>query len=72
MSNSANLTKLKNLVDNDPNLGKMAQTKISKTRKHRLILFGVADSVTEEKFKLELIALGETMGKPIDLIKSQT
>ncbi|KAG8171630.1 hypothetical protein JTE90_013063 [Oedothorax gibbosus] len=70
MSNSANLTKFKELLDNDPNLKKMAQTKISKTRKHRLILFGVPDSVSDEDFISELMALGETMGKPIDLIKS--
>ncbi|KAG8175587.1 hypothetical protein JTE90_018880 [Oedothorax gibbosus] len=70
MRDQNNLEKFKSLIDSDPNLGKLAQAKISRRRKHRLILFGVPDEISENDFKTEVEALGETMGKPITIIKS--
>ncbi|KAG8179184.1 hypothetical protein JTE90_004013 [Oedothorax gibbosus] len=40
MRDTSNLEKFKNIIDNDPNLNKLALAKISKCRKDRLILFG--------------------------------
>ncbi|KAG8176161.1 hypothetical protein JTE90_012414 [Oedothorax gibbosus] len=69
MRDTASLNKFIDLIDKDPNLGKMAESKISKTRKHRLILFGIPDDISENRFKSEILALEESMGKPIEIIK---
>ncbi|KAG8179213.1 hypothetical protein JTE90_004041 [Oedothorax gibbosus] len=70
MKDTNNLEKFRNIIENDPNLGKLAQSKISKQRKTRLIMFGVPDSVPELEFKSFVEALEETGGRPIELIKS--
>ncbi|KAG8174077.1 hypothetical protein JTE90_005169 [Oedothorax gibbosus] len=70
MNDQDNLTRFKNIIDGDPNLGKLAQVKISRRRKHRLILFGIPDAVSDETFKLEVEALGETMGQQIEIVKN--
>ncbi|KAG8175573.1 hypothetical protein JTE90_018866 [Oedothorax gibbosus] len=70
LKNNENLEKFKKIIEGDPNLGKLAQAKISKHKKHRLIMFGVPDSITDEVFKKEVEALEDSMGKPIEIIKS--
>ncbi|KAG8184457.1 hypothetical protein JTE90_002304 [Oedothorax gibbosus] len=70
LKKNENLEKLKKMIEGDPNLGKLAQAKISKHKKHRLILFGVPDSITDDVFKKEVEALEDTMGRPIEIIKS--
>ncbi|KAG8174404.1 hypothetical protein JTE90_016100 [Oedothorax gibbosus] len=70
MKDSSNLEKFRDTIQNDPNLGKLANSKISKLRKVRLIAFGVPDSIKEQEFKQHLESLEETGGRPVEIIKA--
>ncbi|KAG8178169.1 hypothetical protein JTE90_006308 [Oedothorax gibbosus] len=69
MKDSSNLEKFKDIIQNDPNLGKLANSIISKHMKTRLLIFGVPDTIKEPEFKHHIEALEETGRRPVEIIK---
>ncbi|KAG8176157.1 hypothetical protein JTE90_012410 [Oedothorax gibbosus] len=70
LKNSEELESFRATLEGDADLNKLANTKISKTRKNRLILFGAPGDITDPEFKNELKDIEGLSDQEIDIFKS--
>lgn len=70
MKTPESLEGLKKAIDKETGLNSLANIRVGKTRKKRLILFGAPDDITDMEFKREIESIEEIKSHEIDVVKN--